>query len=247
MWHAADIAEKARHAVSYQFKGTGVGEPKFDWTSFRHQRDAYIRRLNGIYDNNLVRDKVDQHRGWGRLISPTQVEVTGPNGDKYVLTSKQICIATGGAPSVPSEEQVPGANLGITSDGFFELDEQPKRVAVVGAGYIAVEIAGIFHALGSETHLLIRHDKVLRTFDETLQETLTNWMEHTGVKIHKNTNVAKVEGVKGQALTIHTAQGETIEVDCLLWAIGRHSLTQDIGLDKAGVKTDKHGNIIVDE
>lgn len=247
MWHAADIAEKARHAASYQFKGTGVGLPKFDWGTFKPQRDAYIRRLNGIYERNLENDKVEEHRGHAKLIAPNTVQVTRPTGETYELKGKHIVVAVGGRPTVPSDEKIPGASLGINSDGFFELEEQPKRVAVVGAGYIAVELAGIFHTLGSETHLLIRHERVLRTFDPTLQDTLTSWMEHTGVHVHKKTNVVKVEGQRGQTLTVHTDNGKALEVDVLLWAIGRHSNTEGIGLEDIGVKTTEKGDVVVDE
>lgn len=248
MWHAADIAEKAKHAASYQFKGTGVGLPEFDWSSFKPKRDAYIRRLNSIYEKNLVNDHVDQHDGTARFVDKNTVEVTSlHDGTKYQLTAPHITIAVGGEPTVPSDSDIPGASLGVSSDGFFELASQPKRVAVVGAGYIAVELAGIFNTLGSETHLIIRHEKVLRTFDPVLQDTLTNWMEHTGMNVHKQSKVVKVEGVQGQTLTVHTDSGLKLEVDALIWAIGRHSLTKDIGLEKIGVEVDKKGDIVVDE
>ncbi|KLO19722.1 glutathione reductase [Schizopora paradoxa] len=245
MWHAADIADKLRQAANYKFEGTGVGDPEFNWTEFKKQRDAYIRRLNGIYDHNLVKDNVEQHSGLARLTSPSTVEITNSNGT-YTLKAKHVCVAVGGEPSIPSDEDIPGASLGISSDGFFELEKQPKRVAVVGAGYIAVELAGVLHTLGSETHLVIRHEKVLRTFDPVLQDTLTPWMEKTGVHVHKKSKVVKVEGTKGQTLTVHTDQGEKFEVDTLLWAIGRHSLTKDIGLEKIGVDVNKKGDITVD-
>lgn len=119
---------------------------------------------------------------------------------------------------------------------------------MVGAGYIAVELAGIFHTLGSETHLLIRGEKVLRKFDSDVQDTLTSWMEHTGVKVHTKTDVVKVEGEKkGGPVTIHTKSGDVIKADLLLWAIGRRANTEDLGLENAGVKTKKNGDIIVDE
>ncbi|EIW85480.1 glutathione reductase [Coniophora puteana RWD-64-598 SS2] len=246
MWHAADLADKIRHASSgYHF--AGLSEPAFDWKTFKPQRDAYIRRLNKIYENNLDKEHVDYYAGRGTLISPTSVEVTPPSGEKYILNADKILLATGGKPTIPSDDDIPGASLGIDSDGFFDLEEQPKRVAVVGAGYIAVELAGVLHTLGSETHVIIRHDRVLRTFDPLLQDTLTPWMEHTGIKVHKNSNVVKVEGQKGQTLTVHKADGSKVEVDCLLWAIGRHSDIAALGLDKVGVETDAKGNVKTDE
>lgn len=126
------------------------------------------------------------------------------------------------------------------------LPEQPKRVLVVGAGYIAVELAGVFHGLGSETHLAIRHDAVLRTFDPMLSDVLLPWMEHTGIKVHKKTQAKKVEKT-ASGLEVHFDSGDKIEVDCVLWAIGRHANTERLGLDKVGIKLDSKGDIVVDE
>ena len=247
MWHAADLQDKiSLQAPGYKFIG---GENvKFDWKSFKPQRDQYIRFLNGVYANNFEKEGVEYHHGRGRLLSPTEVQVTLPDGKStYVLKADNICIAVGGRPIIPGDDKIPGASLGIDSDGFFELEEQPKRVAIIGAGYIAVEFAGIFNALGTETHLLIRGETVLRTFDPTLQEVLTPWMEKTGVHLHKSTNVARIEGEKGKTLTVHTVQGEKIEVDVVIWAIGRRALTGDMGLEALGVKLDKKGDVIVDD
>ncbi|KAJ7595554.1 hypothetical protein C8J56DRAFT_1042652 [Mycena floridula] len=164
--------------------------------------------------------------------------VTLPDGKgTYTLNTDKICVASGGHPILPCDDDVPGASLGISSDGFFELEEQPKRVAVFGAGYIAVELAGVFNAL----------ENVLRTFDPAIQEVLTPWMEHSGVKLHKKSNVFKVEGTKGQPLTVVMDQGEKVEVDVVLWAIGRKSATKGMGLEELGVKLNKKGDIVVDE
>ena len=249
MWYAADISERLRAAASYGFPDavSTVAPLKFDWPTFKSKRDAYVKRLNGIYDNNLTKEGVEYHHGWASIKDASTVEITKDDGSTYELKASAIGIATGGRPTVPSDDVIPGASLGIDSDGFFDLEEQPKRVAVVGAGYIAVELAGIFNTLGSETHLLIRQDKVLRSFDPALQDTLTDWMEHTGVKIHKHTNVAKVEGTKGGPLTVHTKDGNTIEVDCLLWAVGRHANTERLKVENIGLQVDKQGNIFADE
>lgn len=247
MWHAADLQDKiSHHAAGYKIKG--IEKPTFDWAAFKPQRDAYIHKLNGIYANNFDKEGVEYHHGTGRLTSANTVEVTLPDGKgKYTLNTDKICIAVGGHPIIPSDDKIPGASLGIDSDGFFDLEEQPRRVAVIGAGYIAVELAGVFNSLGTETHMVIRGETVLRTFDHTLQETLTPWMEKTGVKIHKTSNVTKVEGVKGQTLTVHTDKGEQIEVDTVLWAIGREAETKGLGLEELGVKLDAKGNVVVDE
>ncbi|KAM6500926.1 glutathione-disulfide reductase [Amanita muscaria] len=247
MWHAADLNDKIQyHAHSYCFKG--AGSVQFDWASFKPKRDAYIKRLNDIYANNFAKDGVEYHHGHGRLVSPDTVHVTSPDGkESYQLRADHVCIAVGGHPVTPSDEEIPGASLGIDSDGFFQLEEQPRRVAVVGAGYIAVELAGIFNSLGSETHLIIRGNTVLRTFDPVIQETLTSWMEHTGAKIHKKSKVVKVQGQKGQTLTVFTDNGEKIEVDTLIWAVGRAPSIKGLGLEEVGVKLDEKGYVIVDE
>jgi glutathione reductase (NADPH) len=247
MWHAADLQEKiTNHTKGYHIKGDGA-IPKFDWATFKPQRDAYIHKLNGIYASNFEKEGVEHHTGFGRLTSANAVEVTRPDGQKYTLNTDHICVATGGHPVIPSDEEIPGASLGIDSDGFFALEEQPKRVAVVGAGYIAVELAGVFNALGSETHLIIRGETVLRTFDPAIQETLTPWMEHTGLHLHKSSKVVKVTGEKGKTLTVTTDKGETVQVDALVWAIGRKALTADMGLEELGVKLDAKGDVVVDE
>ncbi|KAJ7853627.1 glutathione reductase [Mycena olivaceomarginata] len=247
MWHAADLQEKIlQHTQGYHIKGDAA-LPKFDWATFKPQRDAYIRKLNGIYASNFEKEGVENHHGFGRLTSANTVEVTRPDGQKYTLNTDNICIATGGHPVIPSDKEIPGASLGIDSDGFFALEEQPKRVAVVGAGYIAVELAGVFNALGSETHLVIRGETVLRTFDPAIQDVLTPWMEKTGVNLHKSSKVVKVEGEKGKTLKVTTDKGETIEVDALVWAIGRKALTENMGLQELGVKLNSKGDVVVDE
>ncbi|CAD6977002.1 unnamed protein product, partial [Tilletia controversa] len=224
MWHAADQAEALRSAPEYGF-GDAVNPskiPDFNWKYFAEKRDAYVRRLNGIYDRNLEKDKVTYISGHAQLTGPKSVRVTLRNEDgsfntqsPVEITTDRIVIATGGRPVIPSDKDIPGASLGIDSDGFFALREQPKRVAVVGAGYIAVELAGVFNTLGSETHLLIRHDTFLRPFDSVIAETLQEYMDQTGLKVRKKTNITKVEGEKGGPLTIHTDNGEPFEVDCL--------------------------------
>lgn len=262
MWHAADIAEKMRHAaLGYNF--ANVPSPEFTWKTFKPQRDNYIKFLNGIYESNVSKEGVTYHTGHAKVTSPNSVLISPgvapyskpplkdqagrANGESYTIHADHIVVATGGRPTIPTDEKIPGASLGIDSDGFFELEDQPKRVVVVGAGYIAVELAGVLHTLGSEVHLLIRKEQVLRTFDPSLSEVLTPWMEHTGVNVHKTTNVVRVEGERGGELTIHTDKGDAIKADSLIWAIGRHANTDDLGLDELGIELDKKGDVVVDE
>jgi glutathione reductase (NADPH) len=142
-WHAADLLEKIRQSSSYGYKFEGGKVPEFDWLAFKQKRDAYIRRLNGIYTTNLVKDKVDYIHGWARLTGPHEVEVseTASGVDRGMarrtLSAERICIAVGGR---PNKSPVEGGELGIDSDGFFDLEELPKKAVIVGAGYIAIEV-----------------------------------------------------------------------------------------------------------
>ncbi|KAK0704824.1 hypothetical protein B0H67DRAFT_497814 [Lasiosphaeris hirsuta] len=246
-FNAASIAETLHHAKAYGFNLQETAP--FDWSSFKKKRDAYIVRLNGIYERNLANDKVEYVHGWGRLLSRNSVEVTLDDGTKTVVNAKKIVVAVGGQPAAPP--QIPGAELGINSDGFFDIETLPKRVALVGAGYIAVEFAGMFNALGVETHLFIRGDTFLRHFDPMVQEVVTKEYERLGVKVHKQSAATKVEKDANGKLTINYKEGESegvVEsVDHLIWAIGRTPLTRNIGLEEAGVKLDARGFVVVDK
>lgn len=252
MWYTADMAENIRKAYAYGFGDEEMRDKmvgKFDWTTLKHKRDNYIKRLNGIYEKNLVDDKVDYyHEGLAKFVDPHTVEITAHDGSSYKIKSKKICVAVGGRPTIPTSDTIPGAEYGIDSDGFFDIEEQPKRVAVVGAGYIAIELAGVFNSLGTETHLIIRKDKVLRTFDPMLQDVLTPYMEKTGQHVHKNSNVKKVEKTPSGSLLIHIdSLDKPVEVDVLLWAIGRHANTDDLGAKEIGLELDQKGDVVVDE
>lgn len=160
-----------------------------------------------------------------------------------------VLIVAGGYPIVPKD--VPGAEYGITSDGFFDLDYLPKKVALVGAGYIAVELAGIFQALGVETHLFIRYDTFLRTFDPMIQEVMTKQYENIGMHIHRRSKQNKIEKTESGKLKVHyedsTGKGVLEDVDELLWAVGRNPEVGDLGLEAAGVEQNTRGHIIADE
>lgn len=247
-WNAAAVAETIHEAAAYGFSIKETAP--FDWTTFKHKRDAYVKRLNSIYEKNLGNDKVEYLYGRAHLLSQHEVEVNLNSGGKEVIRAKKILLATGGHPKIP--QNIPGSDLGITSDGFFELETQPKKVALVGAGYIAVEMAGMFQALGSETHLFIRHDTVLRNFDPMIQDKITAEYKRIGIHIHTNSTQSKVEKSANNDgwMTLHyeDSQGPgTLDIDCLLWAIGRAPEVEDLGLNKAGVKQSEKGHIIADE
>lgn len=207
-----------------------------------------MRRLNGIYDKNLANDKVEWLHGRAHLLSKNEAEVVLDDGSKQNIRAKKILLATGGHPNIP--KNIPGAEHGITSDGFFDLEKRPNKVALVGAGYIAVEMAGMFHHLGSETHLFIRHDKFLRTFDPMIQDKIMTEYERQGLIIHRNSSQSKLEKTE-KGLKLHysdsTTKEGTLDLDTLLWAIGRAPEVEDLGLQKAGVKQNERGQIIADE
>jgi glutathione reductase (NADPH) len=245
-WNAASLAESMRDAKAYGFSFEETAP--FDWTLFKKKRDAYVKRLNGIYEKNLQNDKVEYIHGRATIKSKNEVEVTLDNGDKQSIKTSKILIAVGGHPTLPKD--VPGAELGTDSDGFFEIEKQPKKVALVGAGYIAVEFAGMFHALGTETHLFIRHETFLRTFDPMIQEKVVAEYERQGIHIHKNSSQSKIEDIGNGQKRIHykDKDGEgTLDIDALIWAVGRSPETEGLGLDKISLETDQKGHIKVDK
>ncbi|KAL8913479.1 MAG: hypothetical protein Q9172_007278 [Xanthocarpia lactea] len=246
-WNAAAIAETLHEAAAYGFNIKETAP--FNFTTFKHKRDDYIRRLNGIYERNLEKDHVEYLPGRAHFLSKNEVEVDLHDGGKETIRAKNILVATGGHPNIPN---TPGAEMGITSDGFFELETLPKRVALVGAGYIAVEMAGMFHHLGSETHLFIRHETFLRNFDPMIQETIVREYERQGIHIHRNSSQSKIEKKDDKWMTLHytdqsSPNGSTMDLDCLLWAIGRSPEVEDLHLDKAGVQQTEKGHIIADD
>ncbi|XP_067153460.1 glutathione reductase, mitochondrial [Apteryx mantelli] len=250
MWNTAVHAEFIHDHADYGFEVAGS---KFNWRIIKEKRDAYVRRLNEIYENNMNKAHIEIIHGYGKFTADPEptVEV---NGKKY--TAPHILIATGGRPSVPLESEIPGASLGITSDGFFDLEELPRRSVVVGAGYIAVEMAGILSTLGSKSSLLIRHDKVLRMFDSLISSNCTQELENTGVDVWKHTLVKTVVRSPGGLLDVTVTSsmpgrkptvGVIQDVDCLLWALGRVPNTEGLCLDQVGVEVDAKGHIVVDE
>ncbi|KAI6248265.1 Glutathione reductase [Erysiphe necator] len=247
-FNAAFIAETISQAKAYGFS-IDKAVP-FSWSHFKQKRDAYIKRLNGIYERNLEKDSIEYIHGRAHLKGQNEAEVVFDDGSKQTIRAKKILLAVGGHPSPPPN--ILGAGYGTDSDGFFDLETQPKKVALVGAGYIAIEFAGMFNALGTETHLFIRHDHFLRKFDPLIQETLTKEYERLGVFVHKRSELKQVEKDKETGtLTLQYQEadsiGEISGVDCLIWAIGRSPEVKDLGLEKLGIKQDNRGQIIVDE
>lgn len=237
MWYGAQVAETLhRYAGEYGFD---VTINKFDFAKLKANRQAYIDRIHGSYERGFDSNGVERVYEYARFVDPHTVEVAG---ERY--TAPHILIATGGHALYPN---IPGSEYGITSDGFFELDEVPKRTAVIGAGYIAIEVAGVLNALGSDTHLFVRKDRPLRTFDKDIVDVLVDEMAKSGPTLHTHANATEVVKNTDDSLTISFDNGETITVDCLIWAIGRAANTSGFGLEKTGVKLTEKGTIYSDE
>jgi glutathione reductase (NADPH) len=233
-WHAAGIAELLHDAGDYGFD---VDVRGFDWGRFQRARDAYVERLRGLYAKNLAADGVERVDGWARFVDARTVEV---NGERF--RAPHVLVATGGRPRVLD---VPGAELGITSDGFFELRRLPERVVVVGGGYVAVELGGVFLALGSKVTLAERGPEILRRFDPMLGAALDEAMTNAGAAIMKSFEVARIERA-GDDLVLTSRDGRTAAGDLLLWAVGRIPAARGFGLEALGMALDEHGHVVVD-
>ena len=237
MWFASEVAGALHDAKGYGFD---VTVNNFNWKNLVEAREGYIKGITDWYGNYLEDSKIDYIQGTAKFIDAHTLEV---DGQQY--TADHIVISPGGYPIVPN---VPGAEHGITSDGFFALQEQPKRVAVVGAGYIAVELAGVLNGLGSEVSMLLRREHFLGSFDAMLRETLMEDMMDAGVNLMTKINVEKIDKNSDGTLTVHCQCGITIEnLDALIWAIGRAPNTEPLNLDAAGIKYTEQGYIPTDE
>ncbi|MBN6742198.1 glutathione-disulfide reductase [Acidithiobacillus sp. MC6.1] len=234
-WNAAHLAGQMKMAEEYGFDAVA---PRFHWELLKQQRDAYIGRLNGRYAQGLAGNGVTLIRGHARFSGARQVRV-----DDNTLEAEHILIATGGQPVWPD---IPGAELGITSDGFFALETRPRCVAVVGAGYIAVELAGVLNALGSDVSLVMRRKHFLNDFEPMLRENLMDTMLHQGINLLAKRQVREVEK-RADGLCLHFQDGECLGgLDAVIWAIGRRPNNADLGLDLANITADPQGFIPVD-
>jgi glutathione reductase (NADPH) len=237
MWNAGEIAHVLRDAADYGFD-LKVGPTQ--WAQLVRNREEYIRRLNGIYEANLVKRKVELIRGRARLTSAQSIEVNGRG-----LTGGTLVLATGGEASYPD---IPGARLGITSDGFFEYQALPRRVALVGGGYIAAELCGILAALGARTTLTLRHERILRHFDPMLGEGLMEIMRDDGIEIATHAVPKSLARNPAGELELTSVDGRRLGAfDSVIWAIGRSPATSTLGLEPLGVAVDALGHVITDD
>lgn len=236
MFNAASIAEMLRDAGGYGFD---VEVQPVRWADLKAKRDQYVRRLNDIYRRNLETAGVTEISGEARFVDAHTVEVGGER-----FTAPHILIATGAYRYRPD---IPGAELGITSDGFFELETQPGAVLIVGGGYVAVELAGIFNSLGSKVTLLLRGERLLARFDDSVRDFLVQEMEEAGINLLRSAQIRALEPDNGQiCVCLQTGQRMT-GFDVVVWATGQRANTRELALDRAGVALDEQGFVAVDD
>jgi len=236
MWYGAQIAESFHHyGPDYGFTSSDV---QFDFAKLRQNREAYIDRARSSYDGSFKRNGVDLIEGRAHFVDSHTVSVNGE-----LIRAKHIVIATGARPSI---QNIPGAELGGSSDDVFAWEQLPESVAILGAGYIAVELAGVLHALGVKTDLFVRRDRPLRGFDSYIVEGLVNEMEKIGLPLHTHKVPVKLEESE-QGITIHFEDGSSHTASQVIWATGRRPNVDGLELEKAGVTLNERGFIQVDE
>ncbi|WMY94916.1 MAG: glutathione-disulfide reductase [Arsenophonus sp.] len=237
MWYAAQIAKDTKtYMFDYGFYDVNH---KFDWNKLIINRQRYINSLHESYKLNLNINKVEVINGFARFVSDNMIEV---NGNK--LTADHILIATGGRPIRPN---ILGAEHGIDSDGFFQLRTLPHRVLIVGAGYIAVELASVLNALGSKVHLMVRGHAPLRRFDSIIVQSFLNVIKNEGIILHSESIPISVIKNPDEKLTVQLNNHKSINIDTLIWAVGREPMTGDLNLSIPGIFLDSNGYIKVDK
>lgn len=237
MWYAAQIADVI-HQYGQDY-GFNTELKSFDWQKLIESRQAYIRRIHASYDTVLTKNNVDVIHGFAKFIDKNTIEV---NGETF--TANHILIATGTQPYHP---EITGAEYGIDSNEFFELQQLPKRTAIVGSGYIAVELAGVLKSLGSNVDLLIRNQQPLRKLDTFLGETLLENMQLEDIQVHTQTQIEKITKLGDNTLILDLKDGKQLKVDCLIWAIGRKPNTTSLQLNFTDIDIDEQGYIQVDK
>ncbi len=236
MWFGANLAHALADAKDYGFDLQNNG---FDWNHLVTKRENYISGINNWYHNYLADSNIDELQGFASFVDSNTVDV---DGKQY--TAKHIVISPGTTPTVPD---IPGAEHGITSDGFFALEHCPKKVAIVGSGYIAVEVAGVLNALGSDVCMYLRKQHVLRTFDAMLRETLLEQMLDQGIDILPRTQITEITKEADGTLTITDDKGnKATGFNEIIWAIGRHPNTEGMNLQAINLDVDEQGYIQTD-
>ncbi len=236
MWNAAQLGHALQDAADYGF---ALGPHQFHWAHLKRNRDAHVLDLNERYAHRLASNGVEVIQGSARFVGPKTVQVDGQR-----VSAEHVVIATGGHPIVPD---VAGAGHGITSDGFFELERRPDKVAIVGAGYVAAEFAGVLHALGAEVTVALRREQLLMSFDVMLRETLMQHMRADGVELLINTQIAGLERDATGALALLCGGGRRMDgFGTVIWAIGRSPRTAELDLAATGLTSDELGYVRTD-
>ena len=237
MWYGALVSETLKnYAADY---GYTIGETSFDFKTLRKNREAYIECSRQAFSNNFNRNGIDYIEGYARFVDKNTVEVNGEQ-----IRAKHIVIATGSYAFVPN---VPGSELGGTSDDVFAWEELPESVSIIGAGYIAVELAGVLHGLGVKTDLFVRKGGPLRGFDQGIVEVLVEEMKKNGQPLHTHKVPQKLEKLDNGDIQIHFEDGTTHTSQKVIWAVGRKANVSQLNLEAAGVALNERGFIQVDE
>ncbi|MFT3780157.1 MAG: glutathione-disulfide reductase [Ottowia sp.] len=240
--YAAGFAEDFADAAGF---GWRIAQPPvLDWAALKANRAQEIARLNGIYEGLMTGAQVRVLRGHARLAGGHTVEVAGEDGATHRHTARAILIATGGRPFVPP---VPGHELAVTSDDMFDLPVFPRRLVVVGGGYIGCEMASIFHGLGAEVTLIYRGEQVLRGFDDEVRAFTAEEMRKAGVQLRLRSDVARIDALPGGTRRVTLQDGATLDADVVLYATGRQPNVAGLGLDALDVRQQASGAIEVDE
>ena len=242
MVYASEFSHEFETARGY---GWTIGETAFDWRRFLMAKDQEIARLSGIYTSNLMKAGVDLVLGTARFTGPHSLEITGKDGAVRQVSAAKILIATGGRPTRPTD--VPGAQFGITSEEAFHLPQLPKRMVIVGGGYIAVEFAGIFHGLGVDVTLIYRGPNILRGFDEDVRSHLADELKSRGLRVLLSCQHERIEKREDGVLVSHVGEGLTLESEVVMFATGREPHVKDLGLEAAGVALNAKGAVAVDD
>ncbi|CQR25584.1 glutathione reductase [Streptococcus varani] len=237
MWYGANIAEAIHtYGPEYGFNAQNV---HFDFSILKKNRDAYIERSRSSYDTSFKRNHVQLIEGYAKFVDAHTVEVNGE-----LISADRILIASGARPDIPN---IPGKEYGVVSDDIFEWDELPNSLAVIGAGYISVEIAGLMHHLGVKTDLFVRKEAPLRSFDPYIVQSLVEEMEKTGLQLHTYKIPLKLEKLDDGLLEVTFEDGSTHRAEKVLWAIGRRPNIDQLNLEAAGIKLTEDGYIAVTE
>ena len=242
MWNTATLAESLRDASEAGFAVKDPNAP-VDWAAVKRKRDAYIKQRNILYESALADARIEHIHGIAEFVNSHTIRVKESADDAGVeMLATNILIASGGHAVIPD---LPGAELGIDSDGFFALEKQPRRVAVVGTGYIGIELAGIFNALGSKVTVYSRTNKILRKFDSIIHDNMLKEMQKSGIDFVFESSVCGLEKTP-DGICVNSNK-EDVEVDCVLWAMGRVPNIKDLKLEAANVEASDRGFIKVDD